>query len=727
MAFNHKISLFTLFRGILAVLVLFLSFLLFPLQVLGDTIHLRNGRTLKGEIISENSEEVTIKIGTIEVTITRAEINRIERGKTEPKDTSVDKKADFFERGKEKFKAGEYREAAKLLRRAKQKNIQSEELDRMLTFCDSINAAENGLKKLRLKEAKEAANKVLELEPENAAAKEILEEIAGYDKIIAEKGSLPGDFIVFTSKHFEIHHHQPYIGSIVAEDAEKHFEFLYNALRYEGCPRPKFKKKFIVRIYRNHKEFVDAVGDIGRLFPALTTSKTEIAASQGVIINTFKHEITHCMTHEILPSMPVWIHEGLATGGYQRAKAEGYGIAKKCLDAGRFLPFDEFLKIRTMDKMRMSANSFYFESRMAVEFIIFAKGGMKKFHKFAKRVRELMVKDANAYAKQQGKSVNVRNVDFLEKPVRKMLEKMYGYGDLKKFDTDLKKYILSRLKTAKYQESQQHRKLTAKWKYTLRLDSEHFALFTTSDKKTAQPLLDLSEKTYETFCAEFTDTGMLITGKMKIYLFDKKSEYAAFLKKSGSKISQGTELVPHYSPYSGAACVFRQGNSKEYLHQTTVHEVVHGLSLSLMKSFYGSGCWTVEGITHYVALSANWKKKTIKLGEIHQTKKSQMTGYLKTMRKEGKVLPLKKLISMSQPQLARITSHVQAWSFFHFLQHGKKGKYKEGLHNYLAAICSGKPADVSTFEKLVGKLSEIEPAYQAYIKKLKPNTNLKRR
>jgi hypothetical protein len=597
----------------------------------------------------------------------------------------------------------------------------------MLTFCDSIIAAENGLRKMRLKEAKKAANKVLKFEPENAAAREILDKIAGYDKIIAEKGNLPGNFIVFTTRHFEIHHHQPYIGSKIAEDAERHFAFLYDALRYEDCPRPRFKKKFIVRVYRNHGEFVEAVGDIGRLFPALTTSKTEIAASQRVIVSTLKHEITHCMTHEILPSMPVWIHEGLATGGYRRAKAESYEIAKKYLDAGKFLPFDEFLKIRTMDKMRMSTNAYYFESRMAVEFIIFAKGGMKKFHKFAKRIRELMVKDANAYAKQQGKNVTVRNIDFMDKPVRKMLEDMYGYGDLMEFDADLKKYILSRLKTAKYQESQQHKKFTADWEYTLRLDSEHFALFTTSDKKTAEPLLDIAEKTYEVFCAEFSDAGMLIPGRLKIYLFDRKSEYADFLKVKRSKICQGGELVPHYSSVHGAACVFRQGNSREYLHQTTVHEVVHGLSRSLMKSFYASGCWTVEGITHYVALSANWKKKTIKLGEIHQTKKSQMTGYLKTMRKEGKVLPLERLIGMSQSQLAKITSHVQVWSFFHFLQNGAKGKYREGLHKYLVAICSGKPADVSAFEKLVGKLSEIEPAYLAYIKKLKPTTNLKRR
>ncbi|MHC4661986.1 MAG: tetratricopeptide repeat protein [Planctomycetota bacterium] len=718
-------SFLTGLRGITVVVFAFLL-LLSPHPALADVIHLVNGGRLEGRIISENEKEIVFEKGSIRTTILRTQISYIERTSESSESKPEAGAEDREKRAKELYDKGRYREAAAQYRRILANNPLSEETDRMLKLCEALAVAKESMKDKLLKKAKESAGKALELEPENETAKDILKEIERIDGILEEKGSLPGDFLEIRTRHFIIYHNQPYIGEQAAEDAERHLEFLIEALRYEGCPKPKLKEKLKVRIYRNHREYVDAVGKIGAMFPALTTSKTEIAAYQKSIIGGLKHEITHCLVHIILPSMPVWIHEGLATGGYRRAKALGYRLIKNYLDKDRFLPFDDFLKIRTMDEMQMTADAFYAQSRMAVEFLVFAKGGMKKFHKFAARVREGMQKDANAYARSQGKSVSVRNVDFLEKPVRKMLKEMYGYGNLAKLDTDMNEYVARRLKEAEYQEAQQSREFTADWKYSLRLDSEHFALFTTCPKSVAQAQLDIAEETYETVRKEFGDTGIMIPGKLKIYLFAKKKEYADFLKKKGSKISQGSTLVPHFSPFAGAACVFKEGNSREYLFQTTVHEVVHGLSMSLMRSFYGSGCWTVEGITHYVALSANYKKKKIILGEIHQTKKSQMSGYIKVMLKEGKVTPLRAFLNLKQMGLGKITSHVQAWSLFHFLHESDGGKYREGFHKYLAEVCKGT-GTVEAFEKHVGKISDIEPKYREYIAKLKPTSNLKMR
>ena len=177
-----------------------------------------------------------------------------------------------------------------------------------------------------------------------------------------------------------------------------------------------------ITIYREVEEYRKITGRLGELFHSMTTSKTEIATYQKVALKNLRHEITHLLVHVILPSMPVWVHEGLATGGYEQTKSSVYSSAKICLKDGKFLPFDEFLKIRTPDKMSMSISSFYLQSRMAVEFLIFGKGGMQKFHKFAKRSRELMVKDVKAWAKtQREKKVTVRNIDWIEQPMRRML------------------------------------------------------------------------------------------------------------------------------------------------------------------------------------------------------------------------------------------------------------------------------------------------------------------
>ncbi len=709
------------------ILLLCVTFLVSGTPVLGDTVYLKSGRKVVGRIVSESKTEVVVERGSIRGAIQRKDIESIEydsdkRGSEEGRKNT--KK--LIEEGEELYRAGRYGEAARVFERLKSAGESSARVERMAKLCGALSRASNALRNKMLKEARDAANEALAADKENAPAKKVLEEVARYDKQLAESGSLPGKFLLRRTKHFLIYHHEPYLASEVAASARKDIAYLLKALLYDGCHRPALKDKFKITIYRDADEYKEATGSLGQLFHSMTTSKTEIATYQKVALKNLRHEITHLLIHIILPSMPVWVHEGLATGGYERARSSTYSSANAYLSAGKFLPFDDFLKIRTPDKMSMSIGAFYMQSRMAVEFLIFGKKGMEKFHRFAKRSREIMVRDVNAWAKtQKKKKVTVRNIDWIEKPMREMLAEIYGYADLKDFDADLKAYIKHREKEAGYQERQQVRKLDADWKCTLRLDSEHFALFTTCDKSVAAPLLALAERLYEAFWLEFADAKIIIPGKVKIYVFNKVREYVTYLNAHGHNIDPKVRLVnPHFNPFSGAACVCRENVSRDFLYQSTAHEITHGLSVSVMNSFFKSGCWVVEGIAHYVGMSTYSKTDKIAFEKIHQTKYSAHVGFLKLMMKQKRVRPLREFINMGYNGFRKdfTASNVQCWTLFHFLQHAEDGKYRDGFHKYLAGICAGGKGDAAAFEKCVGELSEVEPAYLKYLKTLKAST-----
>lgn len=266
---------------------------------------------------------------------------------------------------------------------------------------------------------------------------------------------------------------------------------------------------------------------------------------------------------------------------------------------------------------------------------------------------------------------------------------------------------------------------TIDWNYKLCLESRHFELYTSSPESFAKTTLELGENIYETFYTEFKDTGMEIPERIKIYLFEEKKEYKDYMISKGMARKNGSETFSHYSSYSGAACFFRLGQSKEYLYQSVAHEITHSLSINLFKSLYGGGVWAIEGIAYYMQMSMDWKKRRIILGEIHQTKNSQIVNVIKAMQRLKKSMPLRDLISMGDSALKDPTLHIQAFSLFHFLQEAKDGQHKAGLHQYLAEICAGRGGGVEAFEKCIGRISELEPGYLEHIRKLKPKRNLR--
>ncbi len=521
---------------------------------------------------------------------------------------------------------------------------------------------------------------------------------------------------IHRSKHFRVHHRNDELAARVAESAEEHLARITERIAPRDWKRPRLKK-FHVRVYRDREEFL-ANGDASSRFAvAQCTSTTEICSYEVAILGALEHEIVHLVVHAYLPSMPIWIQEGLASGGYLRAKARSYAAARRSVRKQSFLPMDRLVAIHSLAETGMPTDQFYLQSRMALEFLIRARGGLARFYEFGGEVRRRFENRLARLKKSvgRGRKVVVSTEKEVERPVRESLASVYGYSDLADLDRDLYKWIRHRARESALQEKQAKRKLEARFDYDERIESPHFVLFTTSNEKLSRELLDLAEKVYDKFAGRFWDAGLVMPGRMKIYFFDTKEEYAAFLGTLGMKLEYGKHLLPHYNPYAGAACTYRKGLTKDYLYQTVAHEVTHGLAASLYSA--RSGRWVQEAIAYYVGNSVHSRTKEITLGECHETKLSRLASFVRLQARRDKLIPLDRLVEPGRAEDS-VARRSQSWALFRFLEDEQNERYRRPFHAYLEELVSTGKGGVAEFEKHVEPLEKFEPKFVAWAQSL---------
>ena len=536
----------------------------------------------------------------------------------------------------------------------------------------------------------------------------------------AQDDAKPPDvrFDVHKTKHFRIHHHNAELAAKIATAAEEHLETITRAIAPPSFRRPRLKT-FHIRVYRDRAEFV-AHGDASSAFAlAQCVSTTEVNTYEKTALGALEHEITHLVVHAYLPSMPIWIQEGFATGGYRRARPQSYKRAQRALEAGQLLPVDRLLAAHSIAEAGMPVDRYYLQSRMALEFLIFTGGGLDRFYDFGRDVRTRFEKKLTRLKRSvpRGRKVSVSTEREVEEPVREALAELYGYSDPAVFDRDFRRWIKHRAVESTQQARDRKRKFEAGFEFTTRLESEHFVLFTTSKEKLAAALLVLAEKVYETFAGAFWDTGIIMPGRMKIYLFDTREEYADFLRGLGMKLEIGKHLLPHYNVYAGAACSYRQGLSKDYLFQTVAHEVTHGLARRL--NVRRSGAWLIEAIAYYVGNSVHSKTETITLGECHETKLSRLASHVRLQWRTGKLIPLAGIIEPADGALQTVGRRAQEWALFRYLETGEGGRYRRGFHAYLTELARTGRGGLEQFEKHVEPLSSFEPRFEMWASDLR--------
>ncbi len=576
---------------------------------------------------------------------------------------------------------------------------------RLLQLCTLLDTAQGALGSFDLLEAEAAARKALAIEPDLDAAKVVLEAIERIDEILAEKGSLPDPAITSRTDHIIIQHHQPRLVERLLPLLERERAALVAKLGGGASTT------WTIRIARDREAHVVRTGELGETNDVVATAPTDLSTFQEVAAKELPAALRAAAVDASIPkSLPGWARLGLREGGYALAPATVYADAASRLAGKTLAGASELLALETLDSAMTPAPDLAIGARLLVELLTHAKGDRETLLELPARIRKL--------ARERRKKGTGAGAD----PAAGVLA-VYGYGSVAGLDADLARWIAHRKLEAPRQEKQRRQPVAARgWKPTLQLDSESFTLFTTCDRPVAENALELAEKVRATFIREFWDTGILIPGRVTIYLFDKSTEFAAFLRPHGIVVKKGDYITPHYNPALGAACMGREGISRDYLAQCVAHEVTHALAWHLMKSAGKGGSWVVEGIAHYVGLSVHARTGEIELGEVHETKLSRAASFFRLMKRDGKMLPLAPFIDLRQWDMRTTRHHVQCFGLFHFLRHDDDGARRAGLQAYLRAITATGDGRRPTFEEHLGDVSEVERALGSYASGWKPTS-----
>ncbi|MBM4039489.1 MAG: DUF1570 domain-containing protein [Planctomycetes bacterium] len=156
------------------------------------------------------------------------------------------------------------------------------------------------------------------------------------------------------------------------------------------------------------------------------------------------------------------------------------------------------------------------------------------------------------------------------------------------------------------------------------------------------------------------------------------------------------------------------GWNQEALLHTVAHETLHALDeLAAGISLSAVPTWIAEGraiYSQYSLVGRQWIPGALNV--------SGTDGRGQEVEKAYKTASLERLLGLDQKAFMQnaAANYAVAWSFTHFLLHGKEGKHRDRFLRFLA----GCPARSSAkdFERIVGKVAELEAPYKEYVETL---------
>lgn len=201
---------------------------------------------------------------------------------------------------------------------------------------------------------------------------------------------------------------------------------------------------------------------------------------------------------------------------------------------------------------------------------------------------------------------------------------------------------------------------------------------------------------------------------LTVYLFKDKATYDRIF----AKVSKNPPLPPSViGVYDGGSKVLfvrtdTALGGDSYL-STMSHEMVHAMDdrlAGILKN--NTPHWMVEGRAEHIGTYARDGSVVIP-GFVHLDGRNAAASVLATQM-EG--LNLKQFLQQSEKAGFDFSGYCLSFAFVHFLFHAENEKYAPAFRAFLA----GKPGKYSTeiFEKTVGKIEDLEPAFKKYVKEV---------
>lgn len=171
----------------------------------------------------------------------------------------------------------------------------------------------------------------IELSPDTACA-------ARREKAKREH-SVSGDFLDRSSNDFTLKFLSSSTNNAVADDVLRMLE----SARATVCSDLGFfpQQRTIVLLYQNQAEMRAATGAhgwVGGLYDGrIRLPLLDLSRYRETFLSTARHEYTHRVLHELAPSCPIWINEGLAEW-FERGGKDMHARIRSLIDAGTDAP-----------------------------------------------------------------------------------------------------------------------------------------------------------------------------------------------------------------------------------------------------------------------------------------------------------------------------------------------------------------------------------------------------
>lgn len=228
----------------------------------------------------------------------------------------------------------------------------------------------------------------------------------------------------------------------------------------------------------------------------------------------------------------------------------------------------------------------------------------------------------------------------------------------------------------------------------IRVRSTNFSLVGNASEKDMRRVANKLEQFREVFRTLFPNLKFSSSIPTTVIVFKNERSFRPF--KPVNADGKATDWVAGY---------FQAGEDVNYItlstsgpaeqtYRTIFHEYVHFL---VNNSFGRSRIppWFNEGIAEYYELFTIEDDQKVKLGNLNDN-------HLATLQRT-QLLPFETFFNVDYYSLHRQGGHganifyAQSWAFMHYLLHGKKGAYRDGLPRFANAVVNGeKPAEAFT-------------------------------
>ncbi len=256
-------------------------------------------------------------------------------------------------------------------------------------------------------------------------------------------------------------------------------------------------------------------------------------------------------------------------------------------------------------------------------------------------------------------------------------------------------------------------KIYRHWSYSITKDTEHYIIYSSATQEQTDEIASVIEIVYLGYQNFLSQLGKSIQPhpKLKMKLYKDREEFRRCNRGIG-----WAEAFYRY-PY---CCQYYDAEEINPYHWAT-HEATHQLNREA--AHFKLSQWLNEGMAEYISTSTI-DDKSLYLGDIDMNTypawwlaNLARLGDIESDKKNCTVIPLRAIISGKDgPNINKEFNmyYLHWWTLVHFLMNYNNGQYRDGLSRVVS-----EHGTLSSFEKNIGKVEDIEKQWYQYVIELK--------